>query len=141
MKHTLNSGSGIRPLIFTSKGPKEMSQQIGKVPFDCKTAERCQSLGFSTYPHAFQLHISLLNIRGFRIMNKQVFCIMHATPTQGFLHGPYVHFRDWLLVIIKNIYFSSDQISCCPEALNLGNGLMLLGLFEFKQALQRLFWT
>lgn len=44
------SGSGMRPLIFTSEGPKEMSQQIGKVLSDCKTAEHDQSLGFNTYP-------------------------------------------------------------------------------------------
>lgn len=72
MRHTLYSGSGIRPLIFTSEGPKEMSQQIGKVLSDCKTAEHYQSLGFNTYPRALQLQIILLNVHGSRVLNKQV---------------------------------------------------------------------
>lgn len=71
-----------------------MSQQIGKVLSDCKTAEHYQSLGFNTYPHALQLQISLLNIHGFRVMNKQVTFIMYATLAQGFLHGPYMHSKD-----------------------------------------------
>lgn len=78
MRHTLYSGSGMRPLIFTSEGPKEMSQQIGKVLSDCKTAEHDQSLGFNTYPPALQLHISLLRDHGLRVKNEQVilFCVL-----------------------------------------------------------------
>jgi len=94
MRHTLYSGSGIRPLVFTSEGPKEMSQQIGKVTSDCKTAEHDQSLGFNIYPHALQFQISLLNIHGFRVMNGQVTSIIYGTPTQGFLYGLYMHFKD-----------------------------------------------
>lgn len=139
MRHTLYSGSGIRPLIFTSEGPKEMSQQIGKVLSDCKTAEHYQSLGFNTCPHALQLQIILLNVHASRVMNKQVF-IMYATPAQGFLHGLYMHFKDWLLVIIRNIYYSCDRISCCPEALHSCNRLMLLAASELKQTPQRLSW-
>lgn len=89
MRHTLGSGSGMRPLIFTSEGPKEMSQQIGKVLSDCKTAEHDQSLGFNTYPPALQLQISLLRDHGFRVMNEQIplFCVLLQSLIYAF-EGP-----------------------------------------------------
>lgn len=140
MRHTLYSGSEIRPLVCTSEGPKEMSQQIGKVLPDCKTAEHWQTLGFDTYPHALQFQISQLNARGFRVMNKWLNFTMHATSAQNFLRGSYMHFKGLLLSINNNIYYSCDQISCCPEVLNLCNGLILLVFFESKQTLQRFSW-
>lgn len=141
MRHTLYSGSEIIPLVCTSEGPKEMSQQIGKVLSDCKTAEHWQTLGFNTYPHALQFQISLLNARGFRVMNRQLNFTMYATSAQNFLHCSYMHFKGLLLSINSNIYYSCDQISCCPEVLNVCNGLMLLVFFESKQTLQRFSWV
>lgn len=88
MRHMLYSGSGIRPFIFTSEGPKEVSQQIGKVLSDCKSAEHYQSLGFNTYPHALQLQISLLNIHSLRVVNKQITFTMYGYFSTGLFAWP-----------------------------------------------------
>lgn len=121
---------GMRPVIFTSEGPKEMSQQIGRVLSDCKTAEHDQSLGFNSYPPALQLQISLLRDHEWAApLQCRAFSIAHICI-----------WRTWLWIAIKNIFYSCDWISCCLEALHLSNGLLLPVGFELKQMPQRLFW-